>query len=170
MFEQIEFRQAKPQDASAIWGILQQAIRRRKEDGSTQWQNGYPNEKTVESDIAKGYCYVLTIDDEIIASAALIFNNEPTYEVIEGDWLTLGEFLVVHRIAVSDQVAGKGIATHFFHFFEEHANAHQVYSIKVDTNYDNIAMMKILDKLGYSYCGEIQVSDGPRKAFEKVLK
>lgn len=165
----LKFRLAQPKDADAIWAILQQAIRRRKLDGSTQWQSGYPKLETVYSDIAKGYCYVLTLADEIIASAAMIFNYEPTYEEIDGAWLTTDEFLVVHRIAVSDKFVGRGIATQFFQYFEEHAKANQVFSIKVDTNFDNIPMLKILDKLDYTYCGEIQVSDGARKAFEKVL-
>lgn len=168
--ENLTFRQAQPQDADAIWAILQQAINRRKHDGSTQWQSGYPNLTTVQTDIEKGYCFVLIQENEIIASAALIFNDEPTYDAIEGAWLTLGDFFVVHRIAVSDKVAGKGIATKFFHYFEEHAKENQVYSIKVDTNFDNHAMLRILEKLGYTYCGEIQVYDGARKAFEKVLK
>lgn len=164
------FRKAKPEDAAAVWEILQQAIRRRKEDGSTQWQGGYPNADTVKNDIEKGYCHVLCHGNEIIASAALIFNDEPTYAEIDGAWLTHGDFLVVHRVAVSDQVAGKGIATKFFRRMEDFAKENGVFSIKVDTNHDNQAMLRILDKLNYTYCGVIQVYDGPRKAFEKLLK
>ena len=169
MIEQIEFRQATPEDASAIWEILQQAIRRRKEDGSTQWQNGYPNEQTVESDIQREIAHVATLNGKVVASAALVFNDEPTYDVIDGAWLTQGDFLVVHRIAVSDEVAGKGVAKKFFTYFEEFAKENQVFSIKIDTNFDNLAMLSILEKWGYTYCGEIQVSDGARKAFEKVM-
>ncbi len=44
----------------------------------------------------------------------------------------------------------------------------KVYSIKVDTNFDNLPMLKIVEKLGYTYCGEVYF-EGPRKAFEKVL-
>jgi len=35
--------------------------------------------------------------------------------------------------------------------------------------FDNVPMLKILDKLSYSYCGEIFFSGAPRKAFEKVI-
>lgn len=35
------------------------------------------------------------------------------------------------------------------------AGQKKTLSIKVDTNFDNIPMMKILDKLRYTYCGEI---------------
>lgn len=167
--EELDFRKATPEDIPAIWKILQQSIERRRIDGSTQWQDGYPNLSTVENDIEKGYNYVLTLENKIIATAALIFNNEPTYDVIDGAWLTTGDFLVVHRVGVSDEVAGKGFATKFFQVFEDFAKENEVYSIKVDTNFDNLAMLKILEKLGYTYCGEIQVRDGKRKAFEKVL-
>jgi hypothetical protein len=30
-------------------------------------------------------------------------------------------------------------------------------------------MLKILDKLNYTYCGEIFFSGAPRKAYEKVI-
>lgn len=167
--ENLNFRKGSEKDISEIWKILQQSIERRKNDGSNQWQDGYPNLSTVENDIEKGYNYVLTLNEKIIATSALIFNDEPTYDVIDGAWLTDGEFLVVHRVGVSDEVAGKGFATKFFETFENFAKKNEVFSIKVDTNFDNLAMLKILEKLGYSYCGEIQVRDGARKAFEKVL-
>lgn len=167
--DQLKFRKADSKDKTDIWEILQQSIERRRADGSTQWQGGYPNPGTVENDIQKGYNYVLTMNDKIIATAALIFNNEPTYDVIDGAWLTHDDFLVVHRVGVSDEVAGKGYATKFFRFFEDFARENKTYSIKVDTNFDNLPMLKILKKLGYTYCGEIQVRDGARKAFEKVL-
>ncbi len=40
---------------------------------------------------------------------------------------------------------------------------------KVDTNFDNAAMLHILKKLGYTYCGEVYLAGGERKAFEKLL-
>lgn len=164
------FRNALPEEAEAIWEILQQAIRRRKEDGSTQWQGGYPNLDTVKNDIAKRNSYVLSLDGKIIATAAIVLNDEPTYEEIDGQWLSDEDFIVVHRVAVSDEVVGKGIATKFFQIIEEFALEKEVFSIKIDTNHDNYAMLRILEKLEYVYCGEIQVYDGPRKAFEKTLK
>jgi len=162
-------RIATLQDAAIIWEILQQAIEQRKKDGSDQWQNGYPNEQTVHDDIANGYGYVLISNNDIVAYAAIIFGIEPAYNDIIGAWLTNGEYAVVHRVAVSNTVKGKGIATLLFNEIEHLCIAKNVYSIKVDTNFDNIPMLKILDKLGYQYCGEIFFSGAPRKAFEKVL-
>lgn len=165
----IKLRKAETEDRDLIWEILQQAIERRRKDGSTQWQNGYPNLETVESDIAKGFGYVLTVNGDIAVYAALILNDEPAYSNIEGAWLSNGEFVVVHRVAVNEKFAGQGMAKELFDHIEDFTRTHGIQSIKVDTNYDNIAMLKILESKGYSYCGEVVLSGGVRKAFEKII-
>jgi GNAT superfamily N-acetyltransferase len=162
-------RKAVLSELPAIWIILQQAIEQRKRDGSEQWQNGYPNEQTVQDDIAKGYGYVLADNDTILAYAAIIFGIEPAYNDIQGQWLTDNEAAVVHRVATSNEVKGKGVATHLFRLIEDLCIRQHVYSIKVDTNFDNIPMLKILDKLNYTYCGEIFFFGAARKAYEKLL-
>ena len=48
-----QFRKAFPSDASKIWEILQQAIFKRKKEGSNQWQDGYPNPEVIKKDISK---------------------------------------------------------------------------------------------------------------------
>lgn len=164
-----KLRKAEIEDRNVIWEIIQQSIERRKQDGSTQWQNGYPNMGTVESDIAKGFAYVLTVDEEIAIYAALILNDEPAYSTIEGAWLSDGEFVVVHRVAVDGKFAGQGMVKKLFDHIEDFTKSQGIQSIKVDTNYDNIAMLKILESKGYSYCGEVLLADGMRKAYEKII-
>lgn len=168
--ENFILRKAEPNDQETIWEILQQAILRRKNDGSSQWQDGYPNSDTVRTDIENEFGYLLEIDGEIAAYSALIFNNEPAYENIVGKWLSDDDFFVVHRVAVSDQFLGKGIAIKLFLEIENFAKQKQVFSIKVDTNFDNLAMLKILKKLNYTYCGEVYFRGSARKAFEKLLR
>ena len=165
----ITFRKATAEDSDKIWEILQQAILRRKNDGSKQWQNGYPNPETVKSDIEREVAFVVTENENVVAYSAIILNDEPAYENIEGKWLTNGDFYVVHRVAVSDEFAGKGYATEIFKRIEEFSKSENVFSIKVDTNFDNAAMLHILKKLDYVYCGKVQLMGGERVAFEKVL-
>jgi len=169
MNSETQLRKAEIEDRDIIWGIIQQSIERRRQDGSTQWQDGYPNLGTVESDIAKGFGYVLTVDGEIAVYAALILNDEPAYSTIEGAWLSDGEFVVIHRVAVDEKFAGKGMVKKLFDHIEDFTKSHGIQSIKVDTNYDNLAMLKILESKGYSYCGEVLLAGGMRKAFEKIV-
>lgn len=162
-------RKALYAEQPVIWEILQQAIEQRKKDGSEQWQNGYPNEQTVYDDIANGYAYVLMENDAVIAYAAIIAGVEPAYTDIIGKWLTDGGYIAIHRVATHNAVKGRGVASILFKMIEGLCIEAGVYSIKVDTNFDNIPMLKILDRLGYTYCGEIFFSGAPRRAYEKVI-
>jgi len=166
---ELQLRKATLSEVPQIWEILQDAIEQRRLEGSKQWQDGYPNELSIENDIHNGYGYVLTENESILCYAAIIFDKEPAYEDIEGKWLTNGDYVVVHRVAVSKLAKGKGIATKLFQKIEDVAVQQKVYSIKVDTNYDNIAMLKILDKLDYTYCGEVYFRGSARRAYEKKL-
>lgn len=164
-----ELRKALLTEQSRIWEILEQAIVRRKEDGSKQWQDGYPNPDVVRKDIDGGVGFVLTEGDVVIGYAAVLINDEPSYADIEGEWLTNDDFVVVHRVAIAQSHLGRGLSGKMFELIEEYAVSNNVYSIKVDTNFDNIAMMKILEKGGYVYCGEVYFRGSPRRAYEKVL-
>lgn len=75
----------------------------------------------------------------------------------------------MHRVAISDQYIGKGLAQIMLKYMEEYALSNNIYSIKADTNFDNAGMLKIFEKMGYSYCGEVTFRGTPRRAFEKVL-
>lgn len=163
------FRKATTSEIPQIWIILQQAIARRKKDGSNQWQDGYPNPEVIKNDIDKNAGFVLTEGDTIIGYTALLINDEPAYEKIEGKWLTNGDFIVFHRVAISETHLGKGLAKKLLGFIEEFAISNNISSLKADTNFDNFAMMTIFEKMGYSYCGEVHFRGSARKAHEKVI-
>lgn len=164
------FRPAKYSEASQIWQILKDAIKRRKKDGSNQWQDGYPNMEVVKSDIENKIGFVLTQNDTIIGYTAVIINDEPDYINIEGKWLSDQDFVVYHRVAVSEEFLAKGMAKKMIKLIEKYALSKNIYSLKADTNHDNIPMMKIFEKLGYSFCGIVYIRKSPRRAYEKVLK
>jgi GNAT superfamily N-acetyltransferase len=163
------FRKAELSEIAPICEILQQAIQRRKEDGSKQWQDGYPNPEVVQKDIEKGEGFVLLDGETIIGYSAVLINDEPAYDEIEGNWLTTEDFVVIHRVAISEKYLGKGFAKMIIKYVEDYALSNNIFSVKADTNFDNIAMMKIFENLGYTYCGEVYFRGSPRKAYEKVL-
>ena len=163
------FRKSTSEDSSQIWDILKGAIERRKNDGSDQWQDGYPNLEVIQQDIKKGIGYVLTDDETVVGYTAILINDEPAYNDLKGNWLTNGDFVVVHRLAISDDYIGKGLAQKMMLYTEGFALQKNIFSVKVDTNFDNIPMLKIFEKLGYTYCGEVTFRAGTRKAFEKKI-
>ena len=164
-----QFRKATIAEIPQIWAILQKAIQRRKEDGSNQWQDGYPNPDVIQKDIEKEAGFVLTLNEEIIGYTAVMINDEPEYANIIGQWLTNDDFVVFHRVAIDEAHLGKGLSKTILNFIEAFALSNKIYSIKADTNFDNIAMLRIFEKLGYQLCGEVYFRGSARKAFEKVL-
>lgn len=163
------FRKASLEEQSAIWEILAQAIQRRKEEGSDQWQDGYPNPAVVKEDIEKGHGYVMTDGNEILGYVAVLINDEPAYADIVGKWLTNGDFVVYHRVAISEKHIGKGLSKVMLNFIDEFTLQHGITSVKADTNFDNHKMMGAFEKSGYVYCGEVSFRGAPRRAYEKVL-
>ena len=92
------------------------------------------------------------------------------YDFIDGDWLTTGDYYVIHRFATLPKYQREGFARIFINKVNSLCEVEKVPSIKVDTNFDNGAMLHILNKLGYTYCGEVYFRGSARKAFEKLLK
>ncbi|MCF3110932.1 GNAT family N-acetyltransferase [Niabella sp. CC-SYL272] len=167
----MELRKATAADAAGIWQLLQQAIEKRKQEGSAQWQDGYPNPEIVAKDIEKGYGYVCTdTAGAIVGYTALIFDGEPAYEALEGEWLTARPYGVIHRLATATgQNAIKGLGTRIMQAVERICRQQGIFSIKADTNFDNTGMLRVFEKLGYTYCGEVYFRGAARKAFEKRL-
>ncbi len=156
-------------DVEDIWKIILYAKESRRLQGSEQWQNGYPFRETIIQDIEKSWGYVVRIDGKVEAYVAVITEGEPAYEAIEGQWLKDGDYWTVHRMAVSEAAKGKRLGQWMLQAVGDKAAENKVFSIRIDTNFDNLAMLKILENLEYTYCGEVQYNGSPRKAFEKGL-
>lgn len=167
--QKITFQKATKNELEPIWKIIQDAIERRKKDGSNQWQDGYPNLMVLENDINNENGYVLVHENEIVGYCAILINDEPEYERIVGKWLTNADFVVYHRVAIAEEHLGKGYAKTMLRFIEEFSIQNGISSIKVDTNFDNSAMLKLLKDFDYVYCGEVYFRGSARKAFEKVI-
>ncbi len=163
------FRKANKDDVSQIWQIIKYAIQKRKEEGSNQWQDGYPNPIVIENDIQNNYGHVITENEVVIGYCALLINNEPEYENIIGKWLTNSDFVVFHRVAIHEDYLAKGYAKKMMEAIENFALENKIFSIKADTNFDNLPMLSLFEKMNYQYCGEVYFRGSPRKAFEKVL-
>lgn len=167
--ERIQFRKATNQDVEASSNILKWAAQQMMDEGKQQWDHTYPTEVHVQADVDRGVGYVLEYDKEIIGYCAIVFDGEPVYNDIQGQWLSDYPYIVVHRMALRPDMKGLGLGRLFMETAERYAKDSGVYSFKVDTNFDNYSMLTLLEKLGFTYCGEIFFEGGSRKAFEKIF-
>ena len=164
-------RKSAYEDVKVIMKIIKSAQKSLKMQNVDQWQNGYPNEKSIESDISNDISYVVIKNNQIAATLAISFDGEKTYdEIHDGKWISNGEFCVIHRIAIDENYKGSGLASDIIKYVESTSLNRGVNSIKIDTHEDNIAMKKLLKKNGFKYCGIIYLEDNSKRiAFEKLF-
>lgn len=167
----MEFRKAGKTDINNIMKIIKQAQAYFKKQSINQWQNNYPNAEIISKDIDDKNSYVLLKDNNIVATAAVSFDGEKTYESIyDGQWISNNEYAVIHRIAVDNNYKGLGLSSQIMKNVEKLCLNKGVYSIKVDTHEENLSMQKLLKKNKFQYCGVIYLEDGSKRiAFEKTL-
>ena len=180
MNEDLKYRKAEPADAERIMEIIRQAQAQMRALGSLQWQDGYPARADIDRDIARGYGYVFEKSDAAENPAAAetpqkydkgtVPGGVIAYGAIDGAWLTGGDYVVLHRLAVADGEKGRGVAAEFMRRTEALARGRGVGSFRVDTNFDNRYMLRMLERLRFAYCGKIIYESGERLAFEKPLE
>lgn len=164
-------RKSLKEDVKDIMKIINRAKEFLKENGVDQWQDGYPNNETIERDILNNDSYVVLKDNNIVATLAISFDGEKTYDVIyDGKWLSNGKFAVIHRIAIDNEYRGTGVSSYILQKVYEICLDNNIHSIKIDTHEENIPMQKLLKKNDFKYCGVIYLEDNSKRiAFEKVF-
>ena len=170
MNETMLFRRAVVAECDRILQLIEQGRRQIALTGSDQWQDGYPDRESILGDIASEVGYVLTQEDVVVAYGAVVFDGEPSYDALEGEWLTEGKpYVVLHRLAVADEMKHRGIAREFFLRVGRLALDRGVEVFRVDTHEKNRYMLRLVDQLGFTYCGLCRYGSGERRAFERIL-
>ncbi len=162
----MNIRLAQTEDLNIILDIYESARRFMREAGNpNQWGASNPPKSHTLADIEEHRLFVVADDDTIYGVFYFNIAEDPTYEVIyDGKWLNDKPYGVIHRIAVSDEARGKGVAGYCFDYaFEKCKN------LKIDTHIDNIPMQKALAKHGFVKCGTIFLANGDKRiAFQKT--
>ena len=181
-------RPATPADIPALRPVFEAAKGIMRADGNhDQWSApGFPDDSLLLRDIDQGGGFVIESferwpvaagHDEgntvmpgltghlaaphIVAYFALLPSPEPTYDYIDGAWLTDAPYGVIHRMASYPEVRG------IFSTIIDYA-ASRYSHLRIDTHRDNRIMQHLIEKHGFTYCGIIWLEDGTeRLAYER---
>ncbi len=167
-------RLARIEDLDQVVEVINDAKALFRLDGSDQWQDtdNYPNYDTMLKDLERKELYVNIKDDVIVGCIVLSSIHEEAYDnIYDGSWLTNGEYLVIHRLAVRDGWYKKGIAKELMEYVINLSKIKKVSSIRVDTKMENTRMLNLLYKFNFKLVGKIDllrndVLDKVRLAFE----
>lgn len=157
-----------------IWKITGQAKAQIRWLGFDQWQKGSPSREGWLRDIENGNAWVVIEEEKVLGAFAFFLEPDPSYDEIEGEWLTKDatDYAAMHRVCVSDACKGKGMAGQMFKAAYEMASAQGKVSVRIDTHPENLPMQRALAKAGFVYCGKIHLKGGAedgalRIGFEK---
>lgn len=166
----MKIRKSNTHDIQSIMRLIQQAQTYFKNAGIDQWQDGYPKEQNILTDIEKNSSYVL-VNPDVIATMYFAVEDDPNYHIIKGQWLTAQQpYAVIHRIVIDESHKGQNLAKMLLDYVIENCQKNKVQSIRIDTHQDNLSMQRFLKKNGFELCGHITLESGaPRIAFEKLL-
>jgi GNAT superfamily N-acetyltransferase len=181
-------RPAMAADLPALRPVFEAAKAIMRADGNpTQWAApGFPPDALILRDIERGGGYVIEtferwpvgaghdetkapvmpdlfghLSSRLVAYFALLPSPEPTYDYIDGAWLTDEPYGVIHRMASYPDAHG------IFAAIMDFAAARYAH-LRIDTHRDNRIMRHLIEKHGFTYCGIIWLTDGTeRLAYER---
>lgn len=162
---------AKISRLDEIVAIYSSAQRFMAENGNPQWGKGFPNENDIREGIFGGVLYTVTVNDQI-AAVFSVLNFDENYVEIDGKWLTDGNYIAVHRVAVAENFKGTGAAKYILEVAAPQlAHSRGRSSIRIDTHEKNAPMLGLLKRLNFVRCGIVRLlrDDTLRIAFEKIL-
>lgn len=152
-------RKATQRDLDAVLDILAKTVPIMQASGNNQWDSEYPNRQRFLDDIIAGSLYIYDMDGTPVGFVCVDTEEPPEYDAV--CWQTKGPALVLHRMAVSPEFRGLGLAMKMATFCEDLARQNGYTCIHSDTNSKNIPVNALFKKLGYSFCGNITLRDTP---------
>jgi len=166
-------RKATKEDIPAISKIYSE-IHTAEESGKTfvGWIRGvYPTENTARAAVERGDMFVEEDDSGDVIGTAII--NQIQVDVYEGaPWnfpAPNEEVMVLHTLAISRGVAGKGFGKKFVKFYEQYALENGCRYLRMDTNETNAAARSMYKKLGYAEIGIVHCEFNGIKGVHLVL-
>lgn len=157
-----------------IMDLFHRAQRRMAGIGIDQWQDGYPERERIAEDIDIEIARAFTDGDSLAGYAALLIGHEPVYDALRGAWLLPdARYAVIHRMAMNEGFNGRGLGAKVLAALSGEAARAGCDSIRADTHRGNFPMRRLLERNGFSECGECEyecAGDPIRVAYERALK
>lgn len=168
---EFEYRLADESALGDIMKIYREAQAFMESYGNPQWHRGFPDDNDVLGGLYGGIIYIVTHNGETAAVFSAV-NYDHDYEEIAGKWLTDGNYLAVHRVAVAEKYRGNGAAKFVISAAAEIARSRGRGSLRFDTHEKNVPMRTLLLSQGFNECGEIKLfrDETTRIAYEKLIK
>ncbi|XOV66951.1 MAG: GNAT family N-acetyltransferase [Fluviicola sp.] len=163
----------KPEELEEILELTRACGQHMRENGIDQWDENYPDLVSLKHDIVTNTLFAYRENGHVVGIVVLNETQDPEYTEI--NWSTSEEQrnLVVHRLAVSPDQQGKGIARKIMDFAEDWARKNNFDAIRLDTFSQNPRNQRFYKNRGYTELGSVYLSykkEYPYFCYELILQ
>ncbi len=164
-----EFRPANIEDLPYITRLFKDAIKDMCSRGIQQWDDIYPAEQLLRSDIENRRMYVLVNDGTIVSAAVINEEQEEGYETA-GWRFREKRAAVLHRLCVSPAYQNRGYGKETVLLAEDTMKAAGYTAVRLDAFSQNPSALRLYEGLGYTRAGEVYFRKGRFFLYEKLLR
>jgi len=158
----------KADSTGEIMKLIARATATLDKKGIPQWDEIYPDRKTIARDIENETLYGLMDEDTIAGILVLNENQDKEYGEVAWD-LDDEKPLVLHRLCLNPDYQGKGLSKVMMGFVEDYARVNGYRSIRLDAFTLNPISLSLYRSLGFAARGEVSFRKGRFICFEKIL-
>ena len=121
----------------------------------------YPSEKWASDMTATGAQYICMDNGKLVA--AFVLNADPQGNYQKGRWsrdLPDGAYMILHALAITPKLHGRGIGAKIVRFCAEKAKAEGYKALRVDIVPGNLPARRLYEKSGFRYAGDVDLERG----------
>lgn len=168
MNETSTIEQATTADLDLLFALTCACVARMREQGIDQWDEEYPTKAGIAHDIAAGTLWILREGGVAAGCLTLDERQDPMWSQL--DWHhSGGTIAAIHRVMVSPEHQGRGLAKRLMIFAESQAASQGHAVVRLDAFTLNPASLALYERLGYTRAGTAMMRKGAFIGFEKQL-
>ena len=160
------FRKAVLEDENTILTLYQEVKVKGREDGTSDWDEDYPNKDILRDDLENKRIFVLLEEAEIIAVISIFEEDEPDIHSL--DWAKVKACFLV-RLCVSPKYQSKGIGEKMMRNISDYAKSKGFKATHHLAAKVNVAANRLYKRMGYRDLGMIHLYDTDFIAYEMLL-
>jgi GNAT superfamily N-acetyltransferase len=147
---------------SAVATLLDEATLWVSERGYDQWPMPFPPDE-IEAAIERGEVYVAELDDDVVATVTLLWEDELHWGERPPD------AAYVHKLAVSRARAGQRIGQTIVEWAEATAAANGRAFLRLDCHRTNPGIRRYYEQLGFVHCADEVIAGRDLSLYERPV-
>lgn len=164
----ITFREAQIEESKEIMHLYKSAIIEMNRNGIFQWDDIYPCEKDIITDIEKGEMVIGLAGCKLAAVYTVNRSSEDLY--VKGNWqYPNSSYSIIHRLCVNPSLQNMKIGTKTINHIERTAKGRGIESIRLDCFTLNPYALRMYLNCGYNIVGRVTWRKGDFYLMEKFL-